>query len=516
MNAPLQQDRLEIEVQDFGPIVHAKVDLRPMTVFIGPSNTGKSYLAILLYALHRVFGAIGGSPGPLRYGLWRSQIGSKVPERTEEATAAFAQLARSVADIINSREDESAVLELPGSIVEFLRLEFDKLGGNIGAEILRCFGMAATEALVRKGSPKRALVAIRHHRSGSADVLAQTLSIDARRADFRTTMPNHVHFRTAGLEQSYLHFGLQRIGDAASGRSDDESAWPIGYLESISSLMDLVLPQVVGDLGLRGFYLPADRTSAMHAHGAIVSAMVDSAPMAGLRPVAQMPLLSGVLADFLSELIRIDQITDWHGTDQRSKGILDLVRQIEKNILYGTIVAERSEYINYPHFGYRPDGWKEDLPLMHASSMVSDLAPVVLYLRHLVRPDNVLIIEEPEAHLHPEMQVKLTRQLAKLVQQGYRVIITTHSEWILEELSNILRRSRLSSDDLATVSESDAALTDDQVGVWSFEPTRRPRGARVVEAKREPSGLYDTGFDDVAITLHNDWANISNRIGETE
>ena len=226
MSAPIAQDRFEIEVKDFGPIVHAKVDLRPMTVFIGPSNTGKSYLAILLYALHRVFGTLGASPGSLRYGLWRSQIGSAVPERTEEATAAFTQLARSVADIINSREDESAVLELPDSITEFLRSEFDKLGGNIGAEILRCFGMAATEALVRKGSPKRALVAIRHHRSGGPDVLAQTLSIDARRADFRTTMPNQVHFRTAGLEQSYLHFGLQRIGDAASGRSDDESAWP--------------------------------------------------------------------------------------------------------------------------------------------------------------------------------------------------------------------------------------------------------------------------------------------------
>ena len=49
------RDTLEIEVTDFGPIVEAKVDLRPLTVFIGPSNTGKSYLAILIYALHRYF-----------------------------------------------------------------------------------------------------------------------------------------------------------------------------------------------------------------------------------------------------------------------------------------------------------------------------------------------------------------------------------------------------------------------------------------------------------------------------
>ena len=180
----------------------------------------------------------------------------------------------------------------------------------------------------------------------------------------------------------------------------------------------------------------------------------------------------------------------------------------------GAIGVERSELINYPHFTYRPDGWKENLPLMHASSMVSDLAPIVLYLRHLVQPGNVLIIEEPESHLHPAMQVELTRQLAKLVKVGYRVIITTHSEWILEELANVVQRSQLLPEELATVSESDAALTADQVGVWLFRPKRRPRGSEVVQITLDESSLYPSDFNDVAIALHNDWANISNRIGE--
>ena len=38
-----KQDSLELEVANFGPIVAAKIDLRPLTVFVGPSNTGKSY-----------------------------------------------------------------------------------------------------------------------------------------------------------------------------------------------------------------------------------------------------------------------------------------------------------------------------------------------------------------------------------------------------------------------------------------------------------------------------------------
>ena len=104
---------------------------------------------------------------------------------------------------------------------------------------------------------------------------------------------------------------------------------------------------------------------------------------------------------------------------------------------------DKSEVIDYPHFTYTPKGWKDSLPLMNASSMVSELAPVVLYLRHVVGPGNVLIVEEPESHLHPALQVEFTRQLASLVNSGIRVILTTHSEWVLEELANIVQRSKL-------------------------------------------------------------------------
>ena len=45
-----------INVKNFGPIEEAEIDLRPLTVFVGESNTGKTYLAALIYALHQNFG----------------------------------------------------------------------------------------------------------------------------------------------------------------------------------------------------------------------------------------------------------------------------------------------------------------------------------------------------------------------------------------------------------------------------------------------------------------------------
>ena len=46
---------IHLAVQNFGPIARADIALRPLTVFVGESNTGKTYLAALIYALHRPF-----------------------------------------------------------------------------------------------------------------------------------------------------------------------------------------------------------------------------------------------------------------------------------------------------------------------------------------------------------------------------------------------------------------------------------------------------------------------------
>ena len=45
-----------LDIRDFCPIAEAKVEVEPLKVFIGTSNTGRSYQAILSYALNQCFG----------------------------------------------------------------------------------------------------------------------------------------------------------------------------------------------------------------------------------------------------------------------------------------------------------------------------------------------------------------------------------------------------------------------------------------------------------------------------
>ena len=85
--SPLLNPKARIDVRDFAPVAEASVALRPFTVFVGPSNTGKTYLAILIYALHRVFGGFPRLP-PFRMAS-RSEPGGL--HRNEFARLSFGE-----------------------------------------------------------------------------------------------------------------------------------------------------------------------------------------------------------------------------------------------------------------------------------------------------------------------------------------------------------------------------------------------------------------------------------------
>ena len=146
--------------------------------------------------------------------------------------------------------------------------------------------------------------------------------------------------------------------------------------------------------------------------------------------------------------------------------------------------------------------------------MVSDLAPLVLYLRHVVGPGEVLIVEEPESHLHPEAQSALAREIVRLVAGGLRVLVTTHSDWMLHQFANQVRLSGLEAERREGLDET-PELRPEQFGAWLFRPTRRPRGSVVEEIPFDPDrGGFETGYGDVADALYRDWAEIGNRIAE--
>ena len=491
-----------LEVTNFGPIAEAKIDLRPLTVFVGPSNTGKSYLAVLIYALHRHFSRRSDE---MRYG------------NPAERDALRDALAEWMQAINKGRENMAGNhIMLPDPVKEGIRLLIHGQGAYFGDELRRCFGMGETRSLIRKGSRQNARVVFGNHPVGESVWFEQAFEVGANGSDaIRTVIPEglslpadpQVPIKSDLLEADYLRWKA-RVTTPMIVR-EDEGLWNASSRDIMEHVFERVLPQLLGALHAPAHYLPADRTGVMRAYRVLLGSLIDRASQTGRNDPT--PELAGVVGDFLKQLVRFGNLPDLH---LRNRGTPPLAEGMEKHVLAGSVHIETSP-TGLPSFFYRPGGWTKALPLMHTSSMISELAPIVLYLRYVVQRGKVLIIEEPEAHLHPAMQVEFTRQLAALVRAGIRVIITTHSEWVLEELANIVRRSELSEDHRKQLSRVDCSLRSDQVGAWLFKPKSRPRGSAVKEIRLDDSGLYPSEFDEVARTLHNDWADISSRIGET-
>ncbi len=107
------------------------------------------------------------------------------------------------------------------------------------------------------------------------------------------------------------------------------------------------------------------------------------------------------------------------------------VLSLFKDIIGGEYKVAKSNEILYV-----PSG-KSGVPLTMAesSSAVRSLLDIGFYLKHIARPGDILVIDEPELNLHPDNQRRVARLLAALVNCGIKVFMTTHSDYIIKELS---------------------------------------------------------------------------------
>ena len=86
------------------------------------------------------------------------------------------------------------------------------------------------------------------------------------------------------------------------------------------------------------------------------------------------------------------------------------------------------------------------LKINESSSSVRSLIDLVIYLKHVAEKGDLLMIDEPELNLHPENQRKLMQLFAMLVHIGIKVYVTTHSDYIVKELNNIILMQSIPGD----------------------------------------------------------------------
>jgi hypothetical protein len=179
---------------------------------------------------------------------------------------------------------------------------------------------------------------------------------------------------------------------------------------------------------IRGaIYLPASRTGFMLTYKALASKALRFGFQHGSEDKTSMGKLTAPVSHFLSDLVKIN-------LDSKSR-FSEVATFLEDHILQGTIKKDQSPVPNYL---FKPKDSEDELSLHVTSSLVAELSPIVLYLKSN-EMINTMIIEEPEAHLHPEMQRYIARAMVRLVNQGLPIWITTHSDTLVQQINNLIK-----------------------------------------------------------------------------
>lgn len=140
---------------------------------------------------------------------------------------------------------------------------------------------------------------------------------------------------------------------------------------------------------------------------------------------------------------------------------IDRIRDIEKEFKKKSFIAkeypnivnklEKSTGIGYKNIKgqffitYKEGRKKIALPLYLGSSSSRALFDLYIFIKHSAQKGQILIIDEPELNLHPSVQIQVARLLAAISNTGIKVIMTTHSDYIVKEINNLLMINNLAS-----------------------------------------------------------------------
>ena len=211
------------------------------------------------------------------------------------------------------------------------------------------------------------------------------------------------------------------------------------------------------DINIEKIYLlPSSRSGlyqALNSFSPIIAELAKSRFQLKSKKI-ELPSLSEPIADYFIKLSTLD-------STQKSTKLEEIAQKIEDKILKGSISIDEDKKINF-----NPNNTNLSLDLSESSSMVAEIAPLVTYLRYIVNMSantftffgrkestgdtKILFIEEPEAHLHPEVQIQLMEIFVELTKLNVKVVITSHSNYMFQQLDNMILEGKIAPEKVAS------------------------------------------------------------------
>ena len=185
----------------------------------------------------------------------------------------------------------------------------------------------------------------------------------------------------------------------------------------------------------RTFLLPAERTGINLFFRELNARRAALMRAATLPNVDTLEILKDIAISRYPQPISdyIDFLNSQPEIKRQTSEFADIAAALQKDVLRVKYKIDR-----YGDISISPLRSGVETGLHMASSTVKTFFGLWSYLNHLAQVGDWLMIDEPELNLHPSNQRAVAQILARLVNRGVHVIISTHSDYMVRELGNLV------------------------------------------------------------------------------
>ena len=408
-------------VENYGKIKSAEIEMAPLTLFVGDNNSGKSYLLSLLWGIQNV-GMDTILDGDAMMTEQINELGDWIVNQIDITleNKKHTIIASEIADLLE-RALNSALEKNKNKIVKKI---FNSENITIGKLAIKLIDLCDT------------VFNFELEPSGVFKVFGRNTK--TANLVFGEGVLSHLDYRTNIIIREALlrtFFGILLDGAVTEGRTN------------------------------HSIYLPAARTGFMLTK--------DIINKAGREKTFNLSDDNKEITPFIRPINQfLDIIGDLSVETTDNKKALTLVENIENEMANGTI---KMSTIPNKEVLYVPVGYKKGIPLRMSSAVITEISPLILILKHK-RFVERFYYEEPEMCLHPQLQYKMGKMLGRIVNGGINMVVTTHSDIILQHINNMIKLSNhndcnMICDNLGYTEQD--LLSCEQVKVYQFEAKKK-------------------------------------------
>jgi len=455
---------MKIKVGRIAKIDEAEIEIKDLTIFVGKNSTNKSYMAHTIYILNKVLSKLNtGAYGLGGYSFFNEYLKSEIAKKDIEYIQKLEKFSVIKQQQIQVGEDDFEIEDIREVVFDFTSIPVEKIILNMEVFLL----------------------------SQIIERINQSFNVN------RKILKNIIFskYKNNAIE-------LFKENKITIINENEQTDHIIILNKLFRKVSDGFFQQKISE---KEFYFPASRTGFVLAFDEIVSGVLrdrfGGQPTATKLTEPTIDFISG-FADIKSGKFDDERLAFWlhdNHADSKEK-TKKLFEFIEKRIIKGKIIEDKKSQ-NYMHF-YLQTSNREKLDLHLSSSATVELLPLIIFLKHFSKIDErLLVIEEPEAHLHPKAQIEMARLLVMIVNAGAKVLITTHSDYILNELSNCIKLNRAEEEKKKTYLkkyqlDKEVVISADRVSAYLFKDIDNKK-TEVQELTIDEYGIANDNFDDI-------------------